>query len=79
MVRVMFQSACVSNGPCYVSERLCEQWSVYDDNYESLMQWLRDLETNVKRVTELRATLKDKQLLADKYKVCDSLSVALLF
>ena len=33
------------------------------------MQWLRDLETNVKKVTELGATLKDKQALADKYQV----------
>ena len=35
------------------------------------MQWLRDLEANVKKVTELGATLKDKQALADKYQVGD--------
>ena len=43
-------------------------WSEYDQLYEQLSEWLKEMESKVKGGTEVKATLEEKLILYDKYK-----------
>lgn len=43
-------------------------WTEYDQLYEQLSEWLKEMESKVKGGTEVKATLEEKLILYDKYK-----------
>lgn len=50
------------------------QWSSFDENFDQLMQWVHDTESQVMTEPELKATLQEKkaQLQNLKVKAADS-------
>ena len=50
-------------------EALLQHWQDYDSMFELLSGWLNDMESKVKAVTELKATLPEKKAYCDRYKV----------
>lgn len=45
------------------------QWSSFDDNYEQLMKWLADCESQSMKNIELKNTLQEKKSMMQHYRV----------
>ena len=51
-------------------ESLHSQWQQYEESYEKLSQWIKDMEASMKADSELKSTVDDKKTQLDKQKVC---------
>ncbi len=55
--------------PCtFVTDRVVDQWSGFDELFDGLSRWLQDTEAKVKKHSELQGSLEDKQNLLYKHK-----------
>ena len=51
------------------AESLHSQWQQYEESYEKLSQWIKDMEASMKADSELKSTVDDKKSQLDKQKV----------
>lgn len=51
------------------TERLMEEWHLYENQYDELSQWIKDTETDMKEESDLKATLEDKTEQLEKQQV----------
>lgn len=46
------------------------QWTSFDESYNQVESWLREMETQLEGQTALRSTLEEKKTQLQNYKVC---------
>ena len=51
------------------SEKLRDEWLVYEEDYEKLNQWIKDTETDMKAESDQKATLEEKSIQMEKQQV----------
>ena len=54
------------------SEKLRDEWLVYEEDYEKLNQWIKDTETDMKAESDQKATLEEKSIQLEKQQVGES-------
>ena len=51
------------------TEKLRTEWIAYEEEYDKLIQWIKDSEAELKSDAELKATLEEKNMQLERQEV----------
>lgn len=54
-----------------ITEKLRDEWLVYEEDYDKLNMWIKETENEMKSDGEMKATLEEKSMQLEKQEVSD--------